>query len=320
MKEPDDKQPIPGKSELAPAQPSPAPLSPAPPSTAPSSEVTKPGSAEAGTPGLDVGTEDGERGAAFWSRRKAPIVLFGLGVVFVVISYLAYPRPAGVGIPGYSTIDVVSQAPIGIIDFSAQPSSADTVEVTVQLKLSELTVAPRGPTSATVYFAPPNAIQFTQCPHQVCSQEVREQPGAQGQLVSFTSRPGATATATFRTKATGVVPAANGLTASAALPQAFYSCPASDPQCPTPTLETRYDIASAASYDWSSLPYQHVTGSMITWGEQVLSGATPGRVAVGLDPASQSRDDARTFIAGALIGLAGGALLAGIQELLHSDK
>jgi hypothetical protein len=305
MQEPDDEQPIPDESELTAA----------PLSTAPPSDVAKPEPS-----GADVDAGDGERVASFWSRRKAPIVLFGLGVVFVVISYLAYPRPAGVGIPGYSTIDVVSQAPIGIIDFSAHPASAGTVEVTVQLKLSELTVAPIGSTSATVYFAPPNAIAFTQCPHQVCSQEVREQPGAQGHLVTFPSRSGAAATATFRIKANGIVPAANGLTASAALPQAFYDCPVSDPRCPTPTLDTRYDIASAASYDWSSLPYQHVSASTISWSEQVQSGAAPGRVAVGIDPASQSRDDARTFVAGALIGLAGGALLAGVQELLHPDK
>jgi hypothetical protein len=305
MQEPEDERPIPDQSEL-PA----APLT-----TAPPSDVAKPEPS-----GADVGAGEGERVASFWSRRKAPTVLFGLGVVFIVISYLAYPRPADVGIPGYSTIDVVSQAPIGIIDFSAHLLSTDSVEVTVQLKLSGLTVAPTGPTSATVYFAPPNAIAFTQCPHQVCSQEVREQPGGQGQLVTFPSRSGATATATFRTKANGIVPAANGLTASAALPEAFYNCPASDLRCPTPTLETRYDIASAASYDWSSVPYQHVTASTITWSEQVQSGAAPGRVAVGIDSASQSRDDAWTFVAGALIGLAGGALLAGAQELLHPDK
>jgi hypothetical protein len=310
MEEPDDKQPVPGESEPAAAL-----LSATPPS-----EVAKPEPAKAETPARDVGGGDGQRDATFWSRRKAPLVLFGLGVVFVVISYLAYPRPASLGLPGYSTIDVVSQAPIGIIDFSAHPASAGIVEVTVQIKLSELTVAPAGSRSATVYFAPPNAIPFTQCPHQVCSQEVREQPDAQSQLLNFPSRSGATATATFRTKANGIVPAANGLTASAALPQAFYNCPASDPQCPTPTLETRYDIASAVSYDWSSLPYQHVTGSTITWNEQVQGGATPGRVAVGIDSASQSRDDAWTFVAGALIGLAGGALLAGVQELLHPDK
>jgi hypothetical protein len=171
-----------------------------------------------------------------------------------------------------------------------------------------------------VYFSPPNTIPFTQCPRVVCSQEIMHMPGAQARPVTFTSQPGATATATFSIKANGIVPAANGLTASAALPQTFYSCPASDFQCPMPTLETRYDLQSANSYDWSSLPYQNATDDTITWNEQLAGGMVPGRVAVGDNSTNQTGNDDRTFAAGALIGLAGGALVAACQELLHPGK
>lgn len=275
-------------------------------------------------PGPPEESEEAEEaGEAPASRRRIrpPALFLGLCVAFGVISYFAYPKPADEPVPGYSTIDVVSTFPVGIIDFSARPMSGDTVEVKVALAQSELLKAPTSTTSATVYFAPSNGIPFTQCPHLTpCAQEVRQEPGAQARQVTFAPGPGATATATFLTKASGVLPAANGLTASAALPQAFYNCPETDPQCPAPTLETHYDVPSAASYDWSSVPYQHVTATSITWAEQLAGGSASGRVAVGINAGNQSWNDTRTFLAGALIGLAGGALIAAVQERLHPDK
>ena len=51
----------------------------------------------------------------------------------------------------------------------------------------------------------------------------------------------------------------------------------------------------------------------------MTGGRIPGRAAVGINHAEQTTDDNKTFVAGALIGLAGGALLSAVQEALHAN-
>jgi hypothetical protein len=50
----------------------------------------------------------------------------------------------------------------------------------------------------------------------------------------------------------------------------------------------------------------------------VAAGITSGRIATGVNHLAQAADDHRTFFAGALLGLAGGALLSAVQEALHA--
>jgi hypothetical protein len=38
---------------------------------------------------------------------------------------------------------------------------------------------------------------------------------------------------------------------------------------------------------------------------------------VGLNHSAQTRDDIKIFIAGALLGIAGGAIIAAVQEAMH---
>jgi hypothetical protein len=60
-----------------------------------------------------------------------------------------------------------------------------------------------------------------------------------------------------------------------------------------------------------------VTGTTAQWQQDVASGDTPGRVAVGINHSAQTRDDIKIFIAGALLGIAGGAIIAAVQEAMH---
>ena len=105
----------------------------------------------------------------------------------------------------------------------------------------------------------------------------------------------------------------NGVTASAAMPEVYYKGPG------TPNLLTQYGIPSASSYDWSSFPPLYANGIFASWEEPVTGGRIPGRAAVGINHAEQTTDDNKTFVAGALIGLAGGALLSAVQEALHAN-
>ena len=80
------------------------------------------------------------------------------------------------------------------------------------------------------------------------------------------------------------------------------------------------------SYDWSSFPTSAINNSDAAWtiattssvsGRQAVA-STPGRVAVGINHARQASDNDKTFVAGALLGLAGGAILSAVQEALHA--
>jgi hypothetical protein len=102
----------------------------------------------------------------------------------------------------------------------------------------------------------------------------------------------------------------NGVTAAAAIPEVLSK---------GASLITSYHIPSASSYDWSSYPTAFLSSSGATWDEALISGDTVGWVASGINHIAQANDDSTTFIAGALLGLAGGAILSAVQEALHAD-
>ncbi len=103
----------------------------------------------------------------------------------------------------------------------------------------------------------------------------------------------------------------NAVTAAAAIPAVFYEGPGK------PVLIAGYRIRSAGSYDWASFPAAIAKGNVGIWDEPLARGFTPGRAALGIDHAAQSKDDFRIFLAGALVALGGGAILAAALEALH---
>jgi len=88
----------------------------------------------------------------------------------------------------------------------------------------------------------------------------------------------------------------------------------------TPTLLTQYNIPDAARYDWSVFPLDFASSTFATWSEPVTSGQISARVADGTDFANQGKDNYHTFLAGVILGLAGGALLTALQETLDANK
>jgi hypothetical protein len=79
------------------------------------------------------------------------------------------------------------------------------------------------------------------------------------------------------------------------------------------------NVPSADSYDWSSFPTSSASSNGASWEEQLVNGEASARVAVGINHSAQVNDDHRNFLAGAIIGIAGGALLGAVQEGLHAN-
>ena len=110
----------------------------------------------------------------------------------------------------------------------------------------------------------------------------------------------------------------NGVNAYAAIPDVSYQQTGARPFAP-PIFFAAYRIPSPTSYDWSQFPPEAYSGAVTTWKELLTgtSGDTAGHVVLGIDRARQSSDATWTFIAGALLGLGGGAILSAVQEFLH---
>lgn len=56
----------------------------------------------------------------------------------------------------------------------------------------------------------------------------------------------------------------------------------------------------------------------VAWAEDSSDGGTQSRVASGVNHDAQAHDDLMIFLAGAVVALAGAAVLAAIQEALHA--
>jgi hypothetical protein len=78
-------------------------------------------------------------------------------------------------------------------------------------------------------------------------------------------------------------------------------------------------LPAANTFDWSTFPPAIATAKYATWEQAITGDQLAGRIAVGVDHANDSRNTYLTFLAGALIGLAGGALLSAVQEALHAN-
>lgn len=106
----------------------------------------------------------------------------------------------------------------------------------------------------------------------------------------------------------------NGVIAAAAIPQVYFKNSSG-----APPVFIQYNIPLASSYDWATFPTEFANGTLAVWYEDVSGGTLDGRAAVGINNSNEAKDNTKTFIAGALLGLGGAALLSAIQEALHAN-
>jgi hypothetical protein len=249
------------------------------------------------------------------SRRKklvTPLVLAVLGLGFLLAAILVYrSTTTEAPSPSYSRVALRTTFPVSYLKYRVIQVSSTTAWI--RISVDRLSPPPTG-AQATLSVAPPLGTTFRDCPRPGCTVYKGPLTGETwARPLTFESAGGLiwTATADFFVKAHSFGVTSNGVTASAAIPEVLYQGPGKV------TLVASYIIPSAASYDWSSFPIAAATDFTALWQEHLVGGDTPGRVAVGINHAGQARDDDKTFLAGALVGLAGGALIAAIQEALH---
>jgi len=249
-----------------------------------------------------------------------PVILAALGGVLFIVALILYPSPSESPTPSYVTIETTSTVSVGIIGYQVSQVTPSIAKVVIEIILPTGVTYPPGeaPVLKLSLYLPPGTA-FRTCPSDFCTL-LGGNYYQWAETLDFSSEtPGGgtssgEAIATFFVRAHSFGYGTDGINASAAIPQVFYQGPGS------PALEVAYfNATSADSYDWSAFPAEEVNANLAFWDEPLTSGVAPGRVAVGIDHASETRANNETFIAGALIGLAGGALLSAVQEALHAN-
>lgn len=250
-----------------------------------------------------------------WARKTVltPIALTIIGVALLVIALFLYPGAVGLPTPPPPILVVSSRFPITFINYLVKQETAKTAKIFI-------TVASRAPQAATeragVSVGLPLRTRFLSCPLVSCKITPDHSYAVWGKpLVFRPSSLGWTASAVYGVEAPSFDETFNGIEASAAIPDVQYMGSG------TPTLQAGYYINSASSYDWAAFPslaIRVVSSSFADWQEPLRQGETAGLAVVGTNQSAQHSDDFKVFLAGALIALAGAAILTAAVEALHA--
>ena len=245
-------------------------------------------------------------------------MLGAIGLVMLLISFFLYPRTNELPSPAFARLAVSTAFQVAFIEYTVfQPSpSVAEVKISVVLPTIDTQGPPAGAPVPSLALALPFGTNFRDCHLPAC--EVHRKGGTSVSVwlapLNFRPEPGSgwTAVADFFVKASNFGVTSDGVNASAAIPEILYGAGGQ------PKLLTLYHLRSASSYDWSGSQTALVTSATAQWQTDVVSDDTPGQATVGVDHAAQQHDDIKIFIAGALLGIAGGAIIAAVQEALPS--
>lgn len=249
------------------------------------------------------------------TKYKRAAILGLIGLIAGAVAFSLYPRVPEAPTPGYSQLVIRSDVPIGLIEYAVSPvQSVTKIEVRVQLAPGVYDG------DATVQLWPPHGIALGDCYLPACHDALGlGSPGAYSteRLIFRTAGASSAATVYFEVKADNFGAISNDVSASAVIPEVTYS----GPQSREFSLLTYYEIPAAASYDWPSFQPEGFQDGRVIWAEDLSSNDTQSRVAVGINYSAQTRDDFMIFLAGALVGLMGGALIGAVQEFWNArDK
>jgi hypothetical protein len=258
-------------------------------------------------------------GRPWWKKYQTAIVLAVIGLILFLVTVGLYPSTTQLPVPLSSTLALVAQRPVASITYEVDQVSSSVAEMKITIFLPVGASFPPASTPIVgLVVSPPIGTSFTTCPAPACKSESN---GVSSWKVLLGFRPSTSpngtsgiAFADFYVRAQSFGGTYNDVNASVVAPAVIYHGTG------TPTLLTQYNIPDAAKYDWSVFPLDFAGPTFATWSEPVTSGQISARVADGTDFANQGKDNYHTFLAGVILGLAGGAVLAALQETLDANK
>lgn len=256
---------------------------------------------------------------SWWKKYRTAMVLAVISLVLFLVTAGLYPSTTQLPVPLSSTLTLQATQPVASITYEVDQVSSSVAEMKVTILLPVGALIPPANTPVVgLVVSPPIGTSFTTCPAPACKSEAKGISSWKVLLAfrPFTSPNGTSgiAFADFFVRAHGFGGTYNDVNASVVAPAVMYYGSG------TPTLLTQYNIPDAAKYDWSVFPLAFAGSTFATWSEPITSGQITARVADGTDFANQGKDNYHTFLAGVILGLAGGALLTALQETLDANK
>lgn len=248
------------------------------------------------------------------SKRKrifaALLIAFGVPLGLLAF-FVVYPKPeTGIPNPIPSQIRIGTSAPIDVFVLDIKQITPTIARMTFVIGLVR---SGDGAIDVTL----PLGVTFD-CPITAdCknSTQVTQSYWIQG-IKWIKSGPKYPAVAVFYVNSSDFGVDFDGINALAAIPSIHLDL--SGNQSEKPLVWVGFHIPNASSYDWSTFPTQKLTSSAVVWSQYLNTGDNQGRITVGANHSRQANDTNLTFFAGALIGIAGAAILAGLQEFFHS--
>ena len=244
-------------------------------------------------------------------KLSIPIALFVIGCALCAWAYLVKPSRGDVITPATAYVLISSPIKLTNIRYTIMESRTSYYSVDI---IGETHKYFKKRAKATVYVAFSNTTTFV--PH--CADTVNCQ--AHVLLPDGVIEPGISTELDvnnwnfefdFTIKSPEFAFSYNGVEALALLPHVEYQGPGS------PIVNVLYDVPDGSNYDWSSLP-PAVNPLGLEWDEP-LAFFNQGSASEmsGTNHVNGDRDDSLTFLAGALVGVGGAALIGALQEALH---
>ena len=259
--------------------------------------------------------------AARLKRFRTAIVLSVVFVLLLLGAYRAYPQRAAVNRPPPFTIALHHQrGVVSSLDVNVRllADGTSTLEIVANLPSAE----PVTPLQGTLRIS--QEVSGAACPGQRCRIK-RDHDGTLvvgfGSGAAGSSSPGVyqytLLTLSFR--AQGFAWDSNGLSLEATLPSVTStSCVVACMSSDTPVNFT-YNVAGGAAYSWTGGPTPSAVSPVVVW--YLTLGQLPSPTTVSAtDLGAYNKDTVLTFVAGAILGIAGGALVGAIQEFMDSES
>jgi hypothetical protein len=207
-------------------------------------------------------------------------------------------------------MQIDTTVPIDVFGVTVRQNTPTLASVVIAVDLVKS--APARPEIGSILLHLPIGMKFYCDPTVYCQNRTSISPSAEIEPLRFKA---GTATCVFLINAHNFSINSDRINAYAAIPDIILRLKGQGSE--NPTMGISFRIPSASSYDWSS-PANERKASEVEWIESLTGGETAGRVIDGTNHTRQRTDANLTFLAGALIGVAGAALLISIQEAMHA--
>lgn len=282
--------------------------------------------------------------ALAWLTHRAALVLLALALLTLGLGLVLYPGRAAVyrPLPPKVGVTVASAKSLQDIDVRVTRKSGDVVAMSFTFNFCSLPFSAACPVSAprvSLNISAPGEAVPSSCVSihsQRCSyaSELFDNalPGAfttivtraQSDILSAAdAAPGnpvwtATANIAVRSRGYPLFWSSNGVTVEATFPKLDVVTPQGAVANGTTPVRVDYvGVPGVSQYDWTGGPTPVIVNPIeATWSEP-LSTLTTATAISGTDNTAVNSDDHLILVAGILFGIAGGALVGAIQELLH---